>query len=227
MAANNFFEQVCSGLENGDQIGGPTELARILCDSIQACGTFDKHDLTKRYLRWWKTDAFDTGPTFASVFTKIDKGIEPADAVKQTHKEFNNNTAGCGPAHRCAPLAGFMNIRNNQLISLARTEAKITHYHEDAGNGSAVVVMLCRHLLEGYNLKQAEILIAKDPELRSTWEKIAQADLKPDGYIFNVLHAALHFIRKKDPLEKVFKFAGISNYCPVIVGSIRACINMK
>ena len=171
MAANNFFEQVCSGLENGDQIGGPTELARILCDSIQACGTFDKHDLTKRYLRWWKTDAFDTGPTFASVFTKIDKGVDPTDAVKQTHKEFNNNTAGCGPAHRCAPLAGFMNIRNDQLISLARTEAKITHYHEDAGNGSAVVVMLCRYLLEGYNLKQAEVLIAKDPELRSTWKK--------------------------------------------------------
>ena len=100
------------------------------------------------------------------------------ESVKQTHKEFNNNTAGCGPAHRCAPLAGFMNIPNNQLISLARTEAKITHYHEDAGNGSAVVVMLYRYLLEGYNLKQAEILIAKDPELRSTWEKIAQADLK-------------------------------------------------
>ena len=227
MAVNNFFEHVCSCLENGDQIGGPTELAHILCDSIQACGTFDKHDLTKRYLRWWKTDAFDTGPTFASVFTKIDKGVDPADAVKQTHKEFNNNTAGCGPAHRCAPLAGFINIPNDQLISLARTEAKITHYHEDAGNGSAVVVMLCRHLLEGYNLKQAEILIAKDPELRYTWEKIAQADLKPDGYIFNVLHAALHFIHTNDPLEKVFKFAGISNYCPVIVGSIRACINMK
>ena len=72
MAANNFFELVCSGLENGDQIGGPTELARILCDSIHACGTFDKHDLTKRYLRWWKTDAFDTGPTFASVFNVIE-----------------------------------------------------------------------------------------------------------------------------------------------------------
>lgn len=227
MAANNFYEQICSGLEIGDQIGGPTELAHILCESIQGYGSFDKNDLTKRYLHWWKTDAFDTGPTFASVFTKIDKGIDPTDAVKQTHKEFNKNTAGCGPAHRCAPLAGFMTIPTDHLISLARMEANITHFHEDAGNGSAVVVMLCRYLLEGYNLKQAEVLIAKDPELSETWEKIAQADLKPDGYIFNVLHAALHFIHSNDPFENVFKFAGISNYCPVIVGSVRACLNIK
>ena len=129
MAADNFYEQICSGLKNGDQIGGPTELAHILCESIQTCGSFDKNDLTKRYLHWWKTDAFDTGPTFASVFTKIAKGIDPTDAVKQTHKEFNKNTAGCGPAHRCAPLAGFMTIPTDHLISLARMEANITHFH--------------------------------------------------------------------------------------------------
>ena len=29
-------------------------------------------------------------------------------------------------------------------IRITRQEAKITHFHEDAGNGSAIVVLLCR-----------------------------------------------------------------------------------
>ena len=70
----------------------------------------------------------------------------------KTHQDFDENTAGCGPAHRCMPLAGFIKIPTNELIDLARQEAKITHYHEDAGNGSAIVVLLCRHLsLLGYH----------------------------------------------------------------------------
>ena len=33
------------------------------------------------------------------------------EAVLETHKQFNGNTAGCGPAHRASPLAGFNNIK--------------------------------------------------------------------------------------------------------------------
>ena len=57
------------------------------------------------------------------------------EAVLATHKQFDGNTAGCGPAHRASPLAGFDNIKTDKLIEVARDEAKITHYHEDAGNG--------------------------------------------------------------------------------------------
>ena len=152
--ADENFNLILEGLTKGDQIGGPTQLAKILCESIKSCKSFDKDDLTKRYLKWWENDAFDTGPTYASVFSKIVMGTDPDEAVRQTHKEFDQNTAGCGPAHRCAPLAGFMNIPSTRLISIARQEALITHQHPDAGNGSALVVMICRLLLEGLSFQE-------------------------------------------------------------------------
>ena len=149
---------ILDGIKMGDQIGGPSELAKIFTESLKINNGFNEKDLTTRYLDWWKKCAFDTGPTYASVFNKIEKGMDPKVAVKKVHEEFGHNTAGCGPAHRATPLAGMLNISTNQLITLARKEAKITHYDDDAGNGSAIVIMLCRYLLEGKSYYDAENL---------------------------------------------------------------------
>ena len=150
--------------------------------------------------------------------------MEYDEAVLATHKQFDGNTAGCGPAHRASPLAGFDNIKTDKLIEVARDEAKITHYHEDAGNGSAVVVMLCRYLLEGKDFNEAQELISKNNELKSSWKKVQNAKLKPDGYIFNVIHSALYFITENKTLNDAIKFSGKANYCSVLVGAIMACL---
>ena len=121
-------------------------MAKILTTNIKKNEGLNVTDLTNKYLEWWKNGAFDTGPTFASVFTKIECGMSHNEAVLATHKQFDGNTAGCGPAHRVSPLAGFNDIKTEGLIKIARDEAKITHYHEDAGNGSAIVVRLWRYL---------------------------------------------------------------------------------
>ena len=70
---NDYTNLIIEGIQIGDQIGGPTELAKILTDSLSANKRFDEQDLRQRYLNWWKSDAFDTGPTYANVFNKIDK----------------------------------------------------------------------------------------------------------------------------------------------------------
>ena len=107
---NNEIKLILEGVKKGDQIGGPYELSKILAKSLEANDGFDKDDLTKRYLEWWKADAFDTGPTYASVFTNILKGYDHEKAVLKTHQDFDENTAGCGPVYRCMPLAGFTKI---------------------------------------------------------------------------------------------------------------------
>jgi len=218
---------ILNGIRMGDKIGGPYQLSKILNESLTSCGGFNKKDLIRRYLKWWKGDAFDTGPTFASVFTHIENGVNPEEAVKQVNILMNGNTAGCGPAHRISPLAGFMDIPTNQLIGIAKEEATISHYHPDAGNGSAIVVMLCRYLLEGKTLKEAKMLIAENDLLKTSWENILNAKIKPDGYIFNVLCSALYFLDKDNSLENAIKFAGSANYCPVIVGLISKIIVSK
>ncbi len=220
----DYTKLILNGIQDGDKIGGPSELAKILSKSLISNNGFNENDLRSRYLHWWKGDAFDTGPTFASVFTKIEKGIEPSLAVKKVHQEFGFSTAGCGPAHRATPLAGMFNIPTNQLISIARKEAKITHFDDEAGNGSAIVIMLCRYLLEGKKLQDAENIISSDDFLKDSWIKLQNAELKPNGYIYNVLFSALHFIKEKKTLEDAIKFSGKTNYCSIIFSVIMNCL---
>ena len=185
---------------------------------------FDESDLRNRYLDWWRGDAFDTGPTYASVFNKINKGMDPKLAVKKVHEEFEFHTAGCGPVHRATPLAGMLTIPTDNLITFARQEAKITHFDNDAGNGSAIVIMLCRYLLEGKSYYDAENLVCNDEDLKDSWIKLQNAELKPDGYIYNVLFSALHFIKENKSLKDVIKFSGKANYSSIIFGVIKRCL---
>ena len=90
------------------------------------------------------------------VFQKVSQGISIEQASIEVNKKLNGATAGCGPAHRIAPLAGFINIPTNELADFAREEAKIIHYHPEAGNFSAVMVLLWRYLLKGHSWEESK-----------------------------------------------------------------------
>ena len=221
------IELILEGIKAGDKNGGPTELAKILSQSLMFCNGFNHADLVKRYCHWWKTDAFDTGLTFARVFQKVSEGISIKDASLQVHKELNGMTAGCGPAHRIAPLAVCKNIPTNKLVDYARQEARITHYHPDAGNCSAVMVLLCRYLVEGNSWNDSKDLVSKNKKIKSTWVNIQNANLNKGGYVLDVMYSAFHFLDKSDALKNSIIFAGPANYCSVIVGIIQKIISQK
>ena len=221
------LKTILKGFKAGDKNGGPAELAKILSQSLIACDGLNQNDLVKRYYHWWNTDAFDTGPTFAMVFQKVSQGILIEDASIQVNKALNGNTAGCGPAHRIAPLAAFKNIPTNKLVEYARQEARITHYHPDAGNCSGVMALLCRNLLEGYSWDESKDLVSKNDEVKTTWINIQNANLNNGGYVLDVMHSALHFLDGKDALKGSLKFAGPANYCPVIVGIVDELITQN
>ena len=216
----DHFELIIGGLKLGDKHGGPTKLAMILNESLNARNGFDKQDLTSRYLEWWKNGAFDTGLTFASVFQKVLNGSSIEKAVQEVHQKVNGLTAGCGPTHRIAPLAAFKDYSINELIECAWQEARLTHYHPDAGNCSAIMVLMCRYLFEGNTWDETKKLISKNHRLKSTWLDIQKASLSNTGYVMDVMHTALYFLEKEDSLKKSLSFAGSANYCPVIVGII-------
>ena len=216
---------ILNGFRAGDKNGGPTELAKIISQSLIACDGFNQSDLVKRYYHWWNTDAFDTGPTFAMVFQKVSQGISIDDASIQVNKALNGATAGCGPAHRIAPLAAFKNMLTNKLVDYARQEARITHYHPDAGNCSGVMVLLCRYLLEGYSWEENKNFVKENKQTKVTWNKIETANLNNGGYVLDVMHSAIHFLDRKDSLKNSLAFAGPANYSPVIVGIIQGIID--
>ena len=211
---------ILNGFKKGDKNGGPTELAKILTHSLIASNGFNKKDLINRYQQWWNSEAFDTGPTFAMVFQKVSRGSTIEDAVFEVNNQLNGATAGCAPAHRIAPLAGFNFIPTNQLVDFARQEARITHYHPDAGNCSAIMALLCRYLLDGYSWEGTKKLVGENTELKDTWQRIINADFNNGGYVLDVMHSAINFLDDEESLQKSLDFAGTANYCPVIVGII-------
>jgi len=220
----NNIDRILNGYVQGDKNGGPTELAKILHKSLSTSDGFKKSDLVDRYYHWWKTDAFDTGPTFAMVFQNLSRGIPIEEASKEVDKLLNGATAGCGPAHRIAPIAGYKNIPTDRLVSIAREEAAITHYHPEAGNCSAIMALLCRYLIEGNSWYETKAIVSQNEDLIHTWNKIKNAKLNNGGYVLDVMHSAIYFLDRENSLENSLSFAGSANYCPVIVGIIQSII---
>jgi ADP-ribosyl-[dinitrogen reductase] hydrolase len=214
------LDKIVEGLRKGDGIGGPTMLAGIVADSLKARCCLDVEDLSSRYLAWWREGSFDTGPIFSLVFSRVDGGMRLAAAVREVDELVGGQTAGCGPAHRSAPLAACPFIPSYQLPDLAREEARITHWHPHAGDAAAIVVMLCRHLLEGQSWTKAKELVGQRSETKNAYEAVMSRPLTDTGYSLDAVRAALHFMDGDDALAQARKFAGGANYCPVIVGAL-------
>ena len=81
--------------------------------------------------------------------------------------------------------------------------------------------MLCRYLLEDKSYYDAENLVCNDNNLKDSWIKLQNAELKPDGYVYNVIFSALHFIKEEKTLAEAIKFSGKANYCSIIFSVIK------
>ena len=68
----SYTELILKGISQGDQIGGPLALAKIL-SSLKSHNKFDEDDVRLKYFKWWQSDAFDTGPFLLACFQKLIK----------------------------------------------------------------------------------------------------------------------------------------------------------
>jgi ADP-ribosylglycohydrolase len=217
---------VLLGLAAGDRNGGPTRMAVRLAESLSDRRQFDPEDILSRYLAWWRDGAFDTGPTTAKVLALVDGGMDGIEAVKRVHNESGGMTAGCNPAHRCAPLAMASFLPESGLAGCAVREARLTHQHPLAGDVAAAVVVVCRALINGKTWGDA-VALARMGRLRQTIQALDEnnpSPLLPDGFAPEVLRAAIHFVAHHDSfadaLNASLKFAGPANSCPVLVGAV-------
>lgn len=217
---------VLLGLAAGDRNGGPIRMAVRLAESLSDRGQFDPEDIQSRYLAWWRGGAFDTGPTTAAVLSLIDGGMDRYEAVKHVHNQSGGMTAGCNPAHRCAPLAMASFLPDGELAGCAIREARLTHQHPLAGDVAAALVVVCRALINGKPWGDA-LALARMGRVRQTIQALDEdnpSPLSPGGFAPDVLLAAVHFVTHHDSfadaLGASLTFAGPANYCPVIVGAV-------
>ena len=226
MGQNDRAKGILLGLATGDRNGGPIRMAVRLAESLVDVGKFDLEDIGARYLDWWHKDAFDTGPTAARVFTLVASGLSFRTAAQQVHIETEEQTAGCNPAHRSAPLAMLSHLNTQQLAKFAKQEATLTHRHPLSGDVAAAVVVICHHLVEGYTWAKAieSACVGTLPETRIAIETPELDSLNTGGFAPAALAAAIHFVGSSSSfdtaLERSLQFAGPANYCPVLVGSI-------
>lgn len=96
-------------LARGDRNGGPLRMALRLAESLVDCQRFDPKDALGRYLTWWHEDGYDSGPTAGRVLELVSQGMDHEKAVIKVDELSAGHTAGCNPAHRCAPLRSASN----------------------------------------------------------------------------------------------------------------------
>ena len=217
---------VLCGLAAGDLIGGPLQMALCLAESLAESRAFVREDILDRYVAWWGDGGFDAGPIAERVFDLVLSGISGQKAVDLTHAESGGRTAGCNPAHRSQPLAMAAFLADDQLPDLASQEASLTHRDPLAGDAAAATVVLCRSLIKGMDWTTAleQAAIGRGERIREALLGGSNARLNDGGYAPEVLRAAVYFLSAHSDfaaaLEASAEFAGLENYCPVLVGAI-------
>lgn len=218
------------GQATGDRIGGPVRMAMMLGHAIADANGLDTHVVVQRYLAWHRTDAFDTGPTWSAVLEEIGHGSDPATAAQRVHAEQRGLTAGANTAHRATAIGGAAVIPDAQVADAARVEARLTHWHPDAAESSAATATIVRCMLRGATLDTA---VAEAASVTTGLVHALLSDHTPDrsqlsrgGYAPKVVEAAVYFTRAAtdfaDAIARSIHFAGMSNYCPVLVGAFAA-----
>jgi ADP-ribosylglycohydrolase len=214
------------GLASGDRVGGPTRMALRVAESLAENGAFDPDDIFGRYFIWWDTEGFDCGPTVNAVFQLVSSGTPRQAACIEVDRRVGGMTAGCNPAHRSVALALLGSLPDSLLGHAARAEAELTHVHPLAGDVAAATVRVCRALIAGRSWPEALSWGKEDrlPETQHAFDEVSQSDLSRSGYAPDVFGAALWFVGNSQSLDEALRrsiqFAGPSNYCPVLVGSI-------
>eukprot|EP01100_Stratorugosa_tubuloviscum_P013372 TRINITY_DN665_c0_g1_i1.p1 TRINITY_DN665_c0_g1~~TRINITY_DN665_c0_g1_i1.p1 ORF type:complete len:290 (-),score=154.10 TRINITY_DN665_c0_g1_i1:21-890(-) len=235
------------GLAASDRNGGPIRMCLLLYESLNSLQQFNSNDIFNRYYNWWIKGGFDTGTTIERLFNCIRKGESIENARKQLKTTYGH-LAGCNPAHRCAPIAMFEFIRDDQIELFAMEEANLTHPNDLSADVSAAVAILCRSLIKGQSWEQSLINAAinrksETIEALNISQKLQLynrsssssssssfslsfvfSQLNNNGFAPKVLEAAIYFIQINsnfnDALEQSLQFAGNANFCPVLVGAI-------
>jgi len=233
------------GLIAGDDNGGPTAMMMSILDYIAFNKAWNVNGVGKRYLEWFNEDGYDAGLVTHKVLELVDSGVSFGEATKQVDTELDGMTAGISPAHRSIPLSiffllwylrspnffeAFPNTGFQDFETEIQSEAELTHFHEDAGKISVAVNAICLYLMLGndylvsirFGMKFLNTVWSGD--IINYIDSLTINDLRGGGYAPDAFIAALWFLLNthsfKDALKQSKEFAGVSNYCPVLVGSM-------
>ncbi len=238
---------LAAGDKNG---GPTQMMMQLCDSLIANQGRVNVDDIGKRYLNWYNNDGYDTGFVTAKTFDYVNKGMTFKSASEKVDFELHNMTGGVSPAHRSAPLGVLLAKKTQWLwtapqplepeksirfqlgigaADIVNGEAKLTHYNPIAREISKATNIIIMCLILGLDFEDAvrhslDSIAWSNVRDDLTNKELVRSELINSGYSPSVLIAAVWFIRNTNSFEEALtesiKFAGITNYCPVLVGSI-------
>jgi ADP-ribosylglycohydrolase len=227
------------GLAAGDLIGGPTRMAVMCLKSLlDTKPEFSPDDLFRRFVQWYDKDAFDSGPVFMHVMREFkdcpSREGNVFEYAQRAHVKLHGMTAGCNPAHRVPVFAMVPWLVDDRLEQGARLQALLTHVHPAASDAAVSIAVACRRgIMEHDRIRNVDA------------STVTSSALHSGGFAPDVVEAAFHFYSMacnqaselltkstvspqpldfaqivQEALTASIRFAGPSNYCPVLVGAL-------
>lgn len=101
-----------------------SELMAGLMHSLIDEGQYDREDIAKRYIKWYRSDPFDVGRTTSRAFS----GARDYDTMVNNSKEANMNSLSNGCLMRISPLGVYgLTVSDDKLLQYARENCRMTN----------------------------------------------------------------------------------------------------
>ncbi|ETO26406.1 hypothetical protein RFI_10731 [Reticulomyxa filosa] len=182
----------------------------------------------------------------------ITSPYEAAKQIYEEQSKGKFPPEGIGNAHRNVVLSMTVNNPGLSLTAMAVQESVLTHYSPKCKQIAVCCNVLCRALIQGKTWMEAlqimydsvdTKLLTKEIEAMKIREiikpflepknslhkknKVTPTCFKKTGWCVDAFRSALYFVDTyttfDEALSHSIKFAGPSNYCPVLVGAIAGC----
>jgi ADP-ribosyl-[dinitrogen reductase] hydrolase len=187
-AFSNRFPSPCRGTAT-EMVGGgafdwepgeftdDSQMMLALAESLLARGGLDLDDLWERF-RAWRSQASDCGVTTSAALSHDDRH----GAAEDVHRH-GGRTASNGALMRTWAIAlAFVGHDTNEVMTVARAQAALTHFDPVAGWAAAIGTELCRRAILGTDpLTQIDdVLTFVDADHRDEFARVLSADWMPN-----------------------------------------------
>lgn len=152
-----------------------TAMALRLAECLADRGVpLDFDDLARRYSEWAGGGPKDIGNITRVALSGVSSAAE-ARANAEAGHEATGQTAGNGTIMRVTPLA-FAPLEDEEVVAVAREEARLTHWDGEAGDASAALCAALRAVGAGGDPIDAARDVAAHPRCQAAIEVAASDD---------------------------------------------------
>ena len=210
-----------------------TEMMLCLAESLVDKKVFDREDVSRRYLEWFRTQPRDIGNITRAALSALDQGVSIDEASRNAHELSGYKSAGNATVMRAAPIGLLYQRDHKALVEACLQDALLTHYDKKAGIGSVTLCLLISEFLGGEKDKSLALRRATDFleggegglfSVLPNFEYVEEGELKSSAYVVDTLSVSLyHFLKTKSfeqCLVKVVNMGGDSDTAGAVSGAV-------